>query len=100
MAEDWYAITSYAFLIDSSAVLWSFKRQEIVSLFTTKSEYIAVIHSMKEALWLCSLLSKMFRPITMVTTLFSDNQAAIALAHNHQYHSRFKHIDVQYHFIC
>ncbi len=32
-------------------------------------------------------------------TLFSDNQAAIVLMHNHQYHARTKHIDVCYHWI-
>ena len=28
-----------------------------------------------------------------------DNQGAIALAHNPEYHARTKHIDVQYHFV-
>jgi len=28
-----------------------------------------------------------------------DNQRAIALAHNSEYHARTKHIDVQYHFV-
>jgi hypothetical protein len=57
MAEDWHAISGYAFLIDSGAMLWSSKHQEIVSLSTTKSEYIAAMHSSKEAIWLYSLLS-------------------------------------------
>jgi hypothetical protein len=33
------------------------------------------------------------------TTLFSDNQSAIALAKDHQYHAHTKHIDIRYHFI-
>jgi Reverse transcriptase (RNA-dependent DNA polymerase) len=99
MAEDRRAITGYAFLIDGGAVSWSSKRQEIVSLSTTESEYVAATHGMKEALWLRSLLSDVFGPITTPTTLFSDNQAAIALTRDHQYHSRTKHIDVRYHFI-
>ena len=37
---------------------------------------------------------------TDVTILFSDNQLAIALTCNHQYHVHTKHIDVHYHFIC
>ena len=93
MAEDRHAITGYAFLIDGSAISWSFKWQEIVLLSTTKSEYIAVTHRMKEALWLHSLLSEVFGTITMPTTLFSDKQAAIMLMHDHQYHSHMKHID-------
>jgi hypothetical protein len=99
MTEDRRAITGYAFLIDGGAVSWSSKRQEIVSLSTTESEYVAATHGMKEALWLRSLLSEVFGPITTATTLFSDNQAAIALTRDHQYHARTKHIDVRYHFI-
>ena len=99
MAEDRHAITGYTFLINGSAISWSSKWQEIVLLSTTESEYITVTHGMKEVLWLCSLLSKVFGTITTPTTLFLDNQAAIALTCNHQYHSCMKHIDVQYHFI-
>ena len=99
MSEDRHAISGYAFLIDGGAVSWSSKRQEIISLSTTESEYMAATHGMKEALWLCSLLSEVFGSLTTATTLFSDNQAAIALTRDHQYHARTKHIDVRYHFI-
>jgi hypothetical protein len=100
MAEDRHAILGYAFLIDGGTVSWSSKRQEIVSLSTTKSEYIVAMHSGKEALWLCSLISEVFGKLTSPTTLFSDNQAAITLTCNHQYHPQMKHIDVCYHWIC
>ena len=99
MAEDRRAITGYAFLIDGGAVSWSSKRQEIISLSTTESEYVAATHGMKEALWLRSLLSEVFRGFKDATTLFSDNQSAITLTRDHQYHTRTKHIDVRYHWI-
>ena len=67
---------------------------------TTESKYIMAMHGSKEALWLCSLISEVFGDITSPTTLFSNNQVAIALTHDHQYHPRTKHIDVQYHWIC
>jgi hypothetical protein len=99
MAEDRRAVTGYAFLINGGAISWSAKRQEIVSLSTTESEYVAITHASKEALWLCSLITQLF-PITLSsTTLFSDNQSAIALTKDHQYHARTKHIDIRYHFI-
>jgi len=79
--------------------LWSSKWQEIVLLLTIESEYMATTHGMKEALWLCSLLSEAFGSLTTMTTLFSDNQVAIALTRDHQYHTHMKHIDVWYHFI-
>jgi hypothetical protein len=96
MAEDRRAISGYAFLLNGGAVS---KKQEVVSLSTTESEYIAATHAAKEALWLRSLLSQIFGPYRDATTLFSDNQSAIALTQDHQYHARTKHIDVQFHFI-
>jgi hypothetical protein len=69
-------------------------------LSTIESEYVTAMHSMKEALWLHSLLSKVFRGFKKVMVLFRDNQATIALACNHQYHTHMKHIDMCYHWIC
>ena len=34
------------------------------------------------------------------TTLSSDNQSAIALTKEHQYHMHTKHINIHFHFIC
>jgi len=99
MTEDRHVITGYAFLIDGGAVSWSSKKQEIVSLSTTESEYVVATHGMKEALWLRNLLAKAFEPIADATTLFSDNQSAIALTWDHQFHPHTKHIDMRYHFI-
>lgn len=33
------------------------------------------------------------------TTIFEDNQSAIAMSHNPQFHGRAKHIDIKHHFI-
>jgi hypothetical protein len=99
MAEDRRAVSGYAFLINGAAVSWSSKRQEIVSLSTTESEYIAAMHAAKEALWLRSLIAELFTPLVEPITVFSDNQSAIALTQDHQYHARTKHIDVRFHFI-
>src|SRR6266567_9151639 len=99
MAEDRHAISRYAFLLLSGAVSWSTKWQKIISLSTTESEYVAATYAAKEALWLRSLLSQIFDTTLEPTTLFSDNQSAIALTKDHQYHARTKHIDIRFHFI-
>jgi hypothetical protein len=99
MAEDRKALTGYAFMINGGAVSWSSKQQSIVSLSTTESEYVASTEAAKEALWLRSMLAQLFTPLDSPTTLFGDNQSAIALAKDHQYHARTKHIDVRFHFI-
>nr|GAT59056.1 predicted protein [Mycena chlorophos] len=103
--EERPAISGFAFLIDGGAVSWNSKQQELVVLSTTEAEYVAATHASKEGLWLRSFISEVFGsyvspPIdSSPTTVFSDNQSAIALAKEHQYHARTKHIDIRYHFI-
>jgi hypothetical protein len=99
MAEDCKAISGYTFLIHGGAVSWSAKRQEIISLSTMESEYVAAVYTAKEALWLRSLISQLFGINLETTTLFSDNQSAIALTKEHQYHAQTKHIDICFHFL-
>lgn len=99
MQEGRRAISGNAFLIDGGAVSWASKTQEIVSLSTTESEYVAATHAAKEAIWLRQLLGQVFGPFDGPSTLFCDNQSAIALTKDHQYHARTKHIDVRYHFL-
>ena len=100
MAKDQKAVSGYAFLIDGGAVSWASKKQEIISLSTTESEYVAAMHAMKEALWLRSFIGEVLVPLDEPITLFSDNQSAIVLAKDHQYHAHTKHIDIRFHFIC
>src|ERR1700678_740132 len=99
MAEDRKAISGYAFMVNGGAVSWSAKRQQIISLSTTESEYIAATYAAKEALWLRQIILQLFAITLDATTLLSDNQSAIALTKEHQYHARTKHIDVRFHFI-
>jgi len=94
MAKDRHAISGYAFMLHGSAISWSAKWQEIISLSTMESEYVAITHAAKEGLWICSLLSQLFPGKLDPTTLFSDNQSAITLTKDHQYHARTKHIDI------
>ena len=63
MNEDRHTLSGYVFLVDGGAVSWSTKRQEIVLLSTTESEYVAATHATKEALWLRSLIIQSVHPV-------------------------------------
>lgn len=93
------AISGYAFVI-GGAVAWSSKHQEIIVQSTSEAEYVALTHAAKEALWLRSYLHEVWRMPLDPTMLYSDNQSAIALAHDDRFHTRTKHIYIRYHFIC
>ena len=99
MSEDRRAISGYTFMVNGGAVSWSTKQQELISLSTTESEYVAITHAAKEALWLRTMISQLFGVILPPTTLFSDNQLAITLTKEHQYHACTKHINIHFHFI-
>jgi len=82
-------------LIDSGAVSWSLKKQELVTLSTTEAEYVATTHAAKEIIWFCCLLGKIFQLLTYLITLYLDNQSSIALAHMQgQFYACTKHIDI------
>ncbi|KAF7367236.1 Retrovirus-related Pol polyprotein from transposon TNT 1-94 [Mycena sanguinolenta] len=93
------SISGYAFYLGNSLVDWSSKKQPLVTLSTTESEYVALTHASKNLLWLRKIIAELFQPITKPTTLFSDNQAAIVLTKDGAFHARTKHIDNRFHFI-
>jgi transposase InsO family protein len=96
--EHRHAISGHVFLIDGGAISWSSRKQELVTLSTAEAEYVAATHAAKEAIWLRRLLAELFM-MRMPTTLYCDNQAALKLAVDDNFHARTKHIDVRYHFI-
>ena len=100
MHKDRKAISGYAYLIDGAAMFWSSKQQEIIVLLTTKVEYVATTHATKEALWLRLLINEIFKKFSGPITLFGNNQLAIVLTKDHQYHAHMKHINIRFHFIC
>ena len=93
------AISGYAFLIDSGAISWSSRKQELVTLSTAEAEYVAAMHTAKECIWLRRLIGELFPALLSPTTLYCDNQAALKLATDDNYHAHTKHIDIRYHFI-
>lgn len=89
----------YVFLFGDSIISWGSERQKSVALSTTESEYMAAAHAMKELVWLHRLLSEILSTNLDKPTFLMDNQSAIRLVKNPEFHKRTKHIDVRYHFI-
>jgi len=94
-----HAISGYAFLIDSGAISWRSRKQELVTLSTAEAEYVAATHTVKEAIWLQKLIFELFPTLSAQTTMFCDNQATLILTTTDNYHARTKHINIRYHFI-
>jgi hypothetical protein len=75
---------------------WMSKQHVVVALSKTEAKYMATTHGRKEAIWLQRLCSGIgFEQRDM--KINCESQSAIFLANNPAYHSKTKHIDVQYH---
>jgi hypothetical protein len=70
--------------------------QGVVALSTCEAEFLGQTQATKEAVWLRRLLNELnMDQGTTATIICGDNQGAIALASNPQYHSRTKHMEIQ-----
>jgi hypothetical protein len=69
-----------------------------VALSTIEDEYMEATHANKEAIWL-QMFCLGIGLVQQAMRVDCDNQSAIFLEKNPTYHSKTKHIDVQYHFV-
>ncbi len=91
--------SGYAFKIANATVSWCSKRQASVAKSTTEAEYVSLSLAAQEGIWLRRLLFDIGYQIDSPTLIYEDNQGAIKLSKNPQFHNRTKHIDITYHFI-
>ncbi|CAK9820237.1 Retrovirus-related Pol polyprotein from transposon TNT 1-94 [Anthophora quadrimaculata] len=89
--------SGFVFILNGGPISWSSQLQKVVALSTAESEYIALAHGVKDAIWLRHMLNEL-DVVCNIVPVFVDNQAAIKIAGNSENHKRSKHIDVKYHF--
>ncbi|SCZ95619.1 BZ3500_MvSof-1268-A1-R1_C056g00244 [Microbotryum saponariae] len=89
----------YVFYIAGSAVSWSSKRQSRVADSTTDAEYLALSHAGKEGIYLSQLLEELHVQPVAPAHIFTDNEAAAAVAHDPVRVSGTRHIRLREHFV-
>ncbi|SGY38274.1 BQ5605_C003g01990 [Microbotryum silenes-dioicae] len=93
------SVLGYVFMCTGGAISWIAKRQTLVTLSSTKAEYVAMSYAAREGIWLHRLLADLGFEQTTPTRLRGDNQSAITLAKHPAFHARTKHIGIHFHFI-
>lgn len=97
-AETGRSTTGVACIFAEAIVSWLSQRQTSVAISTTEAEIVAASEGARELVW----LQRIFRFMTTLDTtpiLFVDNEAAIRLANNPEFHKRTKHIRVRHFFV-
>src|SRR6218665_3822858 len=68
------------------------RKQSMVTLSSTESEYIALTEAAQEAPWMRRLLEELDQEVVKPTVLFEDNQSCIKLLQNEKSSHRTKHV--------
>ncbi len=88
----------YCFTLVEGVVSQGSKKQQSIIIFSTKFEYMALVKSTTEAIWLGKLLANLGFEQNGPTTIYSCFQSAIAFSENPKHHSQSTHFNIQYHF--
>lgn len=90
--------SAYIIHIDSNSISLSCKKQSTVARSSTEADYITIAFTTAELLWLQQLLHELGFPST-IPHIHSENIDATYLCSNLVYHSRMKHLAIDYHFV-
>lgn len=92
--------SGYVFKLLNCSVSWCSRKQCTVALSTTEAEYIALSLGVSEACWIRYFVHdfKLDNDFICVK-IFADNQSAIKVSKNPEFHKRLKHVDIKFHFV-
>lgn len=92
--------TGYIFTLAGGPISWSSTAQRVVAQSTCEAEYMALGDAVKEAVWIKNFINDLNVSIQFDSIpIHVDNEAAIRLSKNPEFHQRSKHIDLRHHFI-
>ena len=94
-----HSVSGYVVYLGSSPISWASKKQHTVSLSSAEAEYRALAIAAIELVWLRQLFCDMHVPLLIPPLIHCDNISAISLASNPVFHSRMKHLQIDYHFV-
>nr|XP_016444735.1 PREDICTED: uncharacterized mitochondrial protein AtMg00810-like [Nicotiana tabacum] len=94
------SISSYILFLDRNHISWSSKKQKNIARSSTEAEYRVVANALAELLWVRNLLLEMQIHVRHTPTIYCDNIGVTYLSENPGLHSRMKHIEVDFHFVC
>ena len=91
---------AYVVMMGGGAVDWSSKLQPVVAQSTTEAEYIAANAAGRDIAWVRNLLTEFGYSLSeSPSTLYMDNNSAIAVAKNPEHHGRLKHMQLRLYWL-
>ncbi|KAL1209514.1 Retrovirus-related Pol polyprotein from transposon RE1 [Cardamine amara subsp. amara] len=97
--EDYVSTNAFIVYLGNQPVSWSSRKQNTVARSSIEAEYRSVANTSSEICWIHSLLDELGVPINSGPVIYCDNVGATYLCANLVFHSRMKHVALDYHFI-
>ncbi|XP_019241541.1 PREDICTED: uncharacterized protein LOC109221518 [Nicotiana attenuata] len=92
--------SAYVIYLGLNPISWSSKKQHSIARSSTEAEYRAVAGAVAEGNWTMNLLSELYVPISTTPTVYCDNIGTTYLCQKPVFHSRMKHIAIDFHLVC
>jgi hypothetical protein len=97
--DDYSSTSAYIVYLGRNPISWNSKKQKTITRSSTEAEYRSVAATAAEIKWLCSLLTDLGINLQQAPTIYCDNIGATQLCSNPVFHSRMKHVTIDFQFI-
>ena len=97
-AEKRRSIQGFAIFLDDKLLHWKSKVSPMVCTSTTEAEFVAAALTMKDVLWIESMLEEIGYDLKL-TCVYCDNQGAVKIFQSESSTARTKHLDIRLQFI-
>ena len=97
--DDFSSTSAYIVYLGRNPISWSSKKQNTIARSSTEAEYRSVASTATELNWVCFLLTDLGLTLPTAPVIYCDNVGATQLCSNPIFHSRMKHVAIDFHFI-
>lgn len=98
-SDDYVSTNAYVIYLGKTPISWSAKKQTGVARSSTEAEYRSVANASAEIRWICNILTELGITLPAPPVVYCDNLGATFLCANPVFHTRMKHVALDYHFI-